>query len=85
MLPFGWAAGAFAESSSTTPLLFVLSPGSDPTAALLSWAESKGVTGSRLQVGVSSGGCFDWSPYWDVPFLGSGEVALLAQHFVQAP
>ena len=27
--------GSYAESNATTPLLFVLSPGSDPTTALL--------------------------------------------------
>ena len=31
--------GSFAESSCATPLLFVLSPGSDPTSALLKFAE----------------------------------------------
>ena len=34
--------GSFAESSVTAPLLFVLSAGSDPTAALLKFAEERG-------------------------------------------
>jgi dynein heavy chain len=43
-------ASAFADSSATTPLLFVLSPGTDPTASLLSFAESRGQSGGKLQV-----------------------------------
>lgn len=42
-------AGSYAESSCTVPLLFVLSPGSDPTAALLAFAESRGY-GSKISV-----------------------------------
>jgi dynein heavy chain, axonemal len=34
--------GSFKESSATAPLLFVLSTGSDPTAALLKYADEKG-------------------------------------------
>ena len=32
-------AGSYKESSNTAPLLFVLSTGSDPTAALLTFAQ----------------------------------------------
>ena len=34
--------GSYAESNATTPLLFVLSPGSDPTTALLKFAADMG-------------------------------------------
>lgn len=43
------ASGSYKESSCTAPLLFVLSSGSDPTAALLSFAESCGY-GSKISV-----------------------------------
>lgn len=42
-------AGSYEESSNTVPLLFVLSPGSDPTAALLQFADSRGY-GSKIAV-----------------------------------
>ncbi|GIL57271.1 hypothetical protein Vafri_12526 [Volvox africanus] len=42
-------AGSYEESASTVPLLFVLSPGSDPTAALLQFADSRGY-GSKMSV-----------------------------------
>eukprot|EP00201_Polytomella_parva_P020499 CAMPEP_0175042260 /NCGR_PEP_ID=MMETSP0052_2-20121109/2450_1 /TAXON_ID=51329 ORGANISM="Polytomella parva, Strain SAG 63-3" /NCGR_SAMPLE_ID=MMETSP0052_2 /ASSEMBLY_ACC=CAM_ASM_000194 /LENGTH=3805 /DNA_ID=CAMNT_0016305023 /DNA_START=33 /DNA_END=11446 /DNA_ORIENTATION=+ len=41
--------GSYAQSSCTVPLLFVLSPGSDPTAALLQFAEQRGYS-SRINV-----------------------------------
>lgn len=43
----------YADSSPTTPLIFVLSPGSDPTAALLQFAAEKGMAG-RMQASATS-------------------------------
>ncbi|KAF5843852.1 dynein heavy chain and region D6 of dynein motor-domain-containing protein, partial [Dunaliella salina] len=52
--PFDLAA-AYAESSSSVPLLFVLSPGTDPTAALMSFAESRGMAGPGRFMVISMG------------------------------
>lgn len=42
---------SYADSSSSTPLIFVLSPGSDPMAALLKFAEEKGVRVESVSLG----------------------------------
>lgn len=42
--------GAFGDSTAVTPLIFILSPGADPTDYLLQLAESKGKGGSGLRI-----------------------------------
>jgi dynein heavy chain len=43
------------ESSNTTPLLFVLSPGSDPTAALLTFAQTMGYSAKIAVISMGQG------------------------------
>lgn len=42
-------ARTYQDSSCTTPLIFILSPGADPTMALLKFATDKGFGGARFQ------------------------------------
>jgi dynein heavy chain len=42
--------GAFNDSTNVTPLIFILSPGADPTDYLLQLAEAKGKGGSGLRI-----------------------------------
>ncbi|KAJ3049383.1 Dynein heavy chain 7, axonemal [Rhizophlyctis rosea] len=44
--PFDLAA-SYGDSNNCAPLIFILSPGSDPTAGLLRFAEQKGFAGSK--------------------------------------
>lgn len=43
-------AGAYADSTPVTPLIFILSPGADPTDYLLQLAESKGKASGGLRI-----------------------------------
>lgn len=41
--------GSYADSTATTPLIFVLSPGADPMMALLKFGETMGITDERIK------------------------------------
>ncbi|CAK9112546.1 Dynein axonemal heavy chain 1 (Axonemal beta dynein heavy chain 1) (Ciliary dynein heavy chain 1) (Heat shock regulated protein 1) (HSRF-1) (hDHC7) [Durusdinium trenchii] len=48
-------AGSYADSSNTSPLIFILSPGSDPSSALYMFATDKGREINSLSLGQGQG------------------------------
>lgn len=52
--PFDLAA-CYADSTPITPLIFVLSPGSDPTAALLQFAAEKNMSSRLMAISLGQG------------------------------
>jgi dynein heavy chain len=52
--PFNLSA-CYADSTPVTPLIFVLSPGSDPTAALLQFAGERGMAARLLAISLGQG------------------------------
>ncbi|GLC47993.1 hypothetical protein PLESTB_000047400 [Pleodorina starrii] len=52
--PFDLAA-CYADSAPTTPLIFVLSPGSDPTAALLQFAGERNMASRLMAISLGQG------------------------------
>jgi dynein heavy chain len=48
-------AQAYSDSSSTMPLIFVLSPGADPMAMLLSFAERKAMEAKMTTISLGQG------------------------------
>ena len=55
-------AGSYGDSSCVTPLIFVLSPGADPMATLLKFAEEQGQGGRVQTISLGQGqvGDYGW-------------------------